>query len=67
MPPVLSTLRRILAACLAAPLLLGGCAARLVPAGAAVTEPARAEGAFVMADGTRLDYRVWRRSGSLGR
>ena len=60
MPPVLSTLRRILAACLAAPLLLGGCAARLVPAGAAVTEPARAEGAFVMADGTRLDYRVWR-------
>jgi alpha-beta hydrolase superfamily lysophospholipase len=41
-------------------LWLGGCAAHLVPEGPPVTPPARAARAFVMPDGTRLPYRVWR-------
>lgn len=57
---MLSNRRRILAAMIAVSLPLGGCAIRLVPEGAAISAPTRTEGAFVMADGTKLDYRVWR-------
>ncbi|MEO8714439.1 MAG: lysophospholipase [Acetobacteraceae bacterium] len=54
------TRRRIFAATLAVPLLAGGCAVHLAPSGAAITAPTRTGDAFVMADGTRLDYRIWR-------
>ncbi|MEO9189357.1 MAG: alpha/beta fold hydrolase [Acetobacteraceae bacterium] len=59
-PPTQVSRRRVLAASLMAALLLGGCAVRLVPAGTAIDTPARTEGAFVMEDGTKLDYRLWR-------
>jgi alpha-beta hydrolase superfamily lysophospholipase len=39
--------------------LLSGCATHLVPAGPPVVRPALTAGYFVMADGTRLPYRVW--------
>jgi acylglycerol lipase len=44
-------------------MLLGGCATRFVPEGPAIAAPARTEASFVMADGTRLAYRVWRPQG----
>jgi alpha-beta hydrolase superfamily lysophospholipase len=50
---------RILACAAALALPLAGCAPHLTPAGAAVQAPAMTAGAFVMADGTRLPYRVW--------
>jgi alpha-beta hydrolase superfamily lysophospholipase len=53
--------RLILAA--AAALCLAGCATGLAPPGPAVTAPAVADDAFVMADGMRLPYRVWRPDG----
>ena len=40
-------------------LLLTGCAAHLAPPGPAIAPAAIADGAFVMADGTRLPYRAW--------
>jgi acylglycerol lipase len=44
-------------------MLLGGCATRFVPEGPAIGAPSRTEASFVMADGTRLAYRVWRPEG----
>ena len=44
-------------------LLLSGCAAHLVPAGPPDGPPRRSAGDFVMPDGTRLPYRVWRPAG----
>jgi len=52
--------RRLLAALLCLPILLGGCVAHWVPEGPAVEAPAETAGAFVMPDGTRLQYRVWK-------
>jgi acylglycerol lipase len=63
-PAVLSNLRvarRLAAALLAAPLLLGGCAVAPVSHTWGVPGPVTAS--FVMADGTRLGYRVWRPAG----
>ena len=79
MPPVLSTApptrpeplpRRIVlalgAAALGATSLgLAGCADALAPSGLPVQAPAREDEAFVMADGERLPYRVWRPGGSV--
>ncbi len=53
--------RQLAAVLLALPLLLGGCAA--APVFRAWGVPGPVEGSFVMADGTRLGYRVWRPAG----
>ncbi len=67
MPPVLSITRvrarRRFVAAIAVPLLLSGCAARLVAAGPPIVAPVRTDASFVMADGTRLGYRTWRPPG----
>ena len=63
-PAVLSNLRvarRLAAALLAAPLLLGGCA--VAPVAHTWGVPGPVAGSFIMADGARLGYRVWRPAG----
>jgi acylglycerol lipase len=63
-PAVLSNLRvarRLAAVLLALPLLLGGCA--VAPVSHTWGVPGPVAGSFVMADGTRLGYRVWRPAG----
>jgi alpha-beta hydrolase superfamily lysophospholipase len=55
------TRRRLAAALLAVPLLLGGCVAS--PISRTWGVPGPVEGSFVMSDGTRLGYRVWGPSG----
>ncbi len=50
---------RLIAPLCAVPLLLGGCATHLVPAGPAIEPAVATSDAFVMSDGTRLGYRVW--------
>lgn len=57
----LPTGRRLLIVLLG--VLLSGCATHLVPEGLPVAPPARTARAFVMPDGTRLPYRVWRPDG----
>jgi acylglycerol lipase len=54
---------RLLAAVLSLPLLLSGCATRLMPAGPPVTTAEETDTAFVMPDGMRLPYRLWRPEG----
>lgn len=54
---------RLLATALIAPLLLSGCATKLMPEGPPVTAPEQTRAAFVMPDGARLDYRVWSPAG----
>lgn len=44
-------------------LLLGSCTAEFVPEGPAIDPAAETAGAFVMPDGTHLDYRVWKPDG----
>ncbi len=53
------TRRRCHAAVVGLALVLSGCAARLAPAGPAVTPPRLGQKAFLMPDGMRLPYRVW--------
>ena len=50
-------------AALALTLLLGGCAAHLVPAGRPIAPARETARVFVMPDGMRLPYRVWRPTG----
>ncbi len=50
---------RLLTALLGLALLLGGCAAHLIPPGPPVGPAREAQDAFVMPDGTRLPYRAW--------
>ncbi|HET7881134.1 MAG TPA: alpha/beta fold hydrolase [Acetobacteraceae bacterium] len=50
---------RLLSALFAVLFLASGCVEHLVPAGPTVGAPHEAEGAFIMADGTRLPYRSW--------
>ncbi len=65
MSAVLSNIRVarswVAAILLAVPLLLGGCA--VSPVSTVLGVPGPAQGSFVMPDGTRLAYRVWRPSG----
>lgn len=51
--------RRFVALSLTLP-MLAGCAERLVPEGPALAQPVASSGAFVMPDGMRLPYRVWK-------
>jgi alpha-beta hydrolase superfamily lysophospholipase len=51
--------RRKLSALVAVALSLSGCAAHLVPPGAAIQQPRATEDAFIMPDGMRLPYRTW--------
>jgi acylglycerol lipase len=43
--------------------MIGGCAEHLVPEGPTATPPDTASGAFVMPDGMRLPYRLWKPEG----